>query len=219
MEQGADPNNDDAGYTALHTAVSRGDLDLVRALSAHGADPNSRITRGSRQKRNINWYSLSARITGATPFWLAAKYAEIDIMRFLASAGADPLLSPYDGTTPLMAAAGDGWQTRSNNRREQGIGVDAARLLVEAGEPATLEGTKLALELGNDAQGTDSDGNTALHAAVRLAYSSVVDLLVEQGGQLDLQNDNGQSPLDLMCLGANGELVRRVGAVCPEPAR
>lgn len=219
LEHGADPDVESTGYTALHTAVSRGDLDLVRALAAHGADLNSRITKGSRQKRNINWYSLSATLTGATPFWLAAKYGEVDIMRFLASAGADPTLSPEDGTTPLMAVAGDGWQTRSNNRRGQGIGVDAAQLLVAAGEPSTWEGTKLALDLGNDVHGTDLDGNTALHAAVRLAYPSVVDLLVENGGKLDAENNDGASPLDLMCLDADGELVRRVGAACPEPAR
>ena len=155
LERGADPEAAEAGYTALHAAVSRGDLELVKALAAHGADVNSRITKGSRQKRNINWYALSATLTGATPFWLAAKYAEVDIMRVLAENGADPLLSPENGTTPLMAVAGAGWNTRSNNRRDQGIGVDAAELLVAAGERSTWEGTRLALELGSDPNATD----------------------------------------------------------------
>jgi ankyrin repeat protein len=218
LEQGADPNNADAGYTALHTAVSRGDLELVRTLTAHGADPDSRITRGSRQKRSINWYGLSATLTGATPFWLAAKYAEVDIMRFLAASGADPLLSPDNGKTPLMAVAGDGWNTQRHNRRGQEIGVDAVRLLASAGEPSTLEGTRLALELGNDVNATDPNGNTALHAAVRLAYSSVVDLLVEHGGRLDLENNDGTSALDRMCLDADGMLIRHIGRSCPTSA-
>ena len=221
LERGANPNDAGAGYTALHTAVSRGDLDLVRALSAHGADPNARLERGSRQQRNLNWYGLSGALAGATPFWLAAKYAEVEIMEFLAGVGADPLLAPYNnGITPLMAAAGAGWTTRSSNRRDQGIGVDAARLLVLAGERATWEGTRLALELGNDVNAMDANGNTALHAAVRLAYSTVVDLLVDHGGDLDLQNHNGRSARDLMCRDAAGTLVRPLagGRSCPGSA-
>ncbi len=218
LERGADPNAADAGYTALHTAVSRGDLELVKALCAGGADPNARITQGSLQQRNLNWYALSGSLAGATPFWLAAKYAEVDIMRFLAANGADPFLSPENGKSALMVIVGDGWNTRSMNRRDQGIGVDAAQRLLAAGERPTWEATKLALELGSYVNAADPDGNTALHAAVRLAYPSVVDLLVEHGGELDLENDEGTSAQDLMCRDSAGQLVRRsrTGASCPE---
>ena len=211
LERGADPGAADAGYTALHTAVVRGDPNLVKTLCAHSADPNARLTKGSRQQRNLNYYSLSATLAGATPFWLAAKYAEVEIMRSLAACGADPLLSPDNGTTPLMAAAGAGWTTRSANRRGQGIGVDADQLLVSAGERPTWEATSLALELGNDVNATDSDGNTALHDAVRLAYPTVVELLVEHGAKLDIKNSDDQSPQDLMCRDAAGRLVRAAG--------
>ena len=211
LERGADPGAADAGYTALHTAVSRGELGLVKALCAHGADPNTRLKNGSLQQRNLNFYSLSAQLAGTTPFWLAAKYAEVEIMRALAACGADPVLSPDNGITPLMAAAGEGWATRASNRRGQGIGVDAALLLVSAGEHSTFEATRIALELGNDVNATDPDGNTALHAAVRLGYPTVVDLLVEHGAKLDAKNDNDQSPQDLMCFDPGGRLVRAAG--------
>ena len=103
-----------------------------------------------------------------------------------------------------MAAAGEGWATRASNRRGQGIGVDAALLLVQAGEQSTLEATRIALELGADVNATDPDGNTALHAAVQLAYPSVVDLLIEHGSKLDVKNNDDQSPQDLMCFDADG---------------
>src|SRR5262245_19121384 len=39
LSKGANPNADGIGYTALHAAVLRPDLDLVKDLLAHGADP------------------------------------------------------------------------------------------------------------------------------------------------------------------------------------
>lgn len=214
LERGADAGDATTGYTALHTAVLRGDGELVGALCAHGADPNARLTGGSRLQRNLNYYSLSATLAGATPFWLAAKFGEVDIMRRLAECGADPLLSPNNGVTPLMAVAGAGWTTRSSNRRGMGIGVDAARLLVSASEPRTREGVRLALELGNNVHATDPDGNTALHHAARLGYPAVVEVLIEYGGELYWNNNNGASPSDLVCRDAAGTLVRRSDGGC-----
>ena len=40
----------------------------------------------------------------ATPFFLAAKTADAELMRTLAALGADPLLPNADNSTPLMAA-------------------------------------------------------------------------------------------------------------------
>ena len=49
---------------------------------------------------------VRAALAGAstTPYWLAAKFAEPEIMRALAAAHADTRLTIKDGTTPLMAA-------------------------------------------------------------------------------------------------------------------
>jgi ankyrin repeat protein len=219
LERGANSNAAGAGYAALHAAVLRGDLELVKALCAHGADPNVRLTKGSRQQREANWFALSASLAGATPFFLAAKYGEIEIMRVLAANGADPRLSANNGITPLMAVAGAGWTTTSRNRRDQGVGVDAAPLLLAAGERPTWEGTRLALELGNDVNATDHNGNTALHAAVMLGYSTVVQLLVEHGGKLDIKNKAGKTAQDLMCRDRTGKLVRPAGGGgCPATA-
>src|SRR5262249_32399310 len=47
LDRGANPNADGAGYTALHAAVLRGNLPLLKALLAHGANPNARQTKAS----------------------------------------------------------------------------------------------------------------------------------------------------------------------------
>ncbi len=201
LERGADPNDQGAGYTPLHTAVVRGDLELVEALCARGADPNARLIEGSQQRREAYWFALSERWRGATPFWLAAKFAEVDIMRALVDRGADPLLAADDGTTPLMSIAGIGYRPGSigMNRRNQGIGPDAARLLKAANEQPTLEGTRLVLELGGDVNAANDNGNTAAHGAAVLGYASVVELLAEHGADLDVENQRGQTAQGVLC--------------------
>ena len=201
LDRGADPNDQGAGYTPLHTAVVRGDLELVEALCARGADPNARLAEGSQQRREAYWFALSERWRGATPFWLAAKFAEVDIMRALVDSGADPLLAADDGTTPLMSIAGIGYRPGSigMNRRNQGIGPDAARLLKAANEQPTLEGTRLVLELGGDVNAANDNGDTAAHGAAALGYASVVELLAEHGADLGVANRRGQTAQAVLC--------------------
>lgn len=201
VERGADLDHAGAGYAALHTAVVRGDLELVRTLCAHGADPNIRLTNGSPQRRQSYYYALSERWAGATPFWLAAKFAELDIMRTLLDHGADPQLATDDGTTPLMVMAGVGFRPGSVglNRRDQGIGPDAARLFKAATQAPTLEGVALLLELGADVNAVNDEGQTAAHGAATLGYAPVVELLAEHGATLDLENGRGQTAHQLLC--------------------
>ena len=58
LEKGADPNAAEVGYTALHAAIDRSDLGLVKALLAHGANPDIRITKGSPARRDSNDFQL-----------------------------------------------------------------------------------------------------------------------------------------------------------------
>ena len=75
-------------------------IDLVKKLAAHGANLNARMTR----KANLNNTRLNE--LGATPFLLAALTADAELMRTLATLGADPVLPNADNSTPLMVAAG-----------------------------------------------------------------------------------------------------------------
>lgn len=219
LEQGADPNAAVSGFTALHAAVLRSEVDLVKALLKHGANPNAQFTKGTPLRRSSTDYNLPATLIGATPYLLAAKFLEVDIMRALLSAGADPRLPMKDGTTPLMAAAGIG--ARVNQNRRGRTTIDGAVL---EDESLVVEAVKVALAKC-DIDAVNVAGETALHGAVPMGYDRVVQLLADHGAHLEVKNKQGQTPLALALVESNNdgfqprisrpntaELLRRLGA-------
>ena len=206
LEHGADPNAADAGYTALHVATLRGDEVVARALLAKGANPNTSIERGSPGRRNSPDYVLEHDLVGATPFWLAARFAEPDIMQALVDAGAHPDVVMLDGTTPLMAAVG------ARRRQEPGLTPNTAE-----DERLVREAVTVAIEAGTDVDATNTGGNTALHTAAARRLDTVVQILVDSGANLHKENGEGKTPV-MMATGRDGdvnstvELLRRLGA-------
>ncbi len=209
LERGAEPNAAGAGYAALHTAVLRADATLVRTLIAHGADPDVRLTGGSRVPRATNWWILPGSLAGATPFLLAAKYVDVEIMRVLAEHGADPHLALRDGTTPLMMTAGADWSNGEIDRHYRRVPPEVADAL-HADERPNLEATRFALSLGADVNARNDAGDTALHSAVFKAWPGVIDLLVEHGGDMQAMNERERTPLSMMCYEGD-KLVRCAG--------
>ena len=183
LESGANPNAADIGYTALHAAILRDDLSLVQALLAHHADPNAVITKGTPIRRANTDYNLPNTLIGATPYLLAAKFAEPDMMRALVSGGADPKKSMPNGATALLLAAGSG---STRNRR--------VISLVEA-QGQIFEAVKTAFELGADVNEADPAGNTALHFAASNGNDAAVEFLAEHGASINAKNKRGQTPL------------------------
>jgi ankyrin repeat protein len=198
LARGADPNADGAGYSALHAAVLRADRSLVRMLLAWGADPNARLTRSTPVPRWTYEFVFTLREKGATPFLLATKYLEPELARLIAAAGADPLVRTDDGTTALMAAVGHGL-SRSTTRRSRLIAPE----LVSAqwsDEALVLATVKAAVDAGaaDTLRETIRAGETALHAAARYGFTSVVDYLVGIGADLDGETEDGTTPRDLL---------------------
>ena len=197
LKAGADPNDQRSGFTPLHTVTwvrkpNRGDgpdgdpapmgsgnlssLQFVRKLVAHGADVNAQLKRGKSGRGHLNR-------TGATPFLLAAKTADVPLMRLLVELGADPLLPNADRCTPLMAAAGVGTLAPGE----------------EAGtEPEALAAVELTLKLGADVNAVDDNGETAMHGAAYKSLPKVVQLLAEKGARIEVwnrKNKYGWTPL------------------------
>ena len=206
LAEGANPNAAAAGYTALHAAVLQGDLPMVQALLGAGARPNAQVTQATRVTRNGQVLMIGDHLIGATPFALAAKFAEADIMRALAAAGADGLLPLRNGWTPLMLASGASWRYGVWDRRDRALHRDFAFQAEHADEAGTLDAVLAVLAAGADVNAVDETGNTALHHVVDKGFDGVVELLVERGAKLDATNDRGMTPLALVTRRRRGNL-------------
>jgi len=180
LERGANANDNRAGYTALHLAAVRGDLPLIEALLAHGADVNARQLKASPTNRVKSNHALDKTMIGATPFLLATRVVELDTMRLLTRHGADVTLTLNDGTTPVMAVA-----------------LPTTNQALRMPEARVAEAMKLAIALGAKVDGANRDGVTALHIAATRRLDSVVQLLADSGAPLNAKNKNGETPLAL----------------------
>src|SRR5262249_23102455 len=155
-------------------------LDLAKKVLEHGANVNARITVDSLPDGYRN--RLDQR--GATPFFLAAKAADPELMRLLLAHGADPNIGTKGGTTSLMVASGVGVFNPGEDFRSG-----------PTGEPFALEAVKICLEHGADVNAVDEEGETALHGSAYVGRNSVAQLLIDKGATLDVVNKAGWTPL------------------------
>ena len=199
IDRGADVNVAPRGWTALHQVSwvrkagvagsnnpapkgsgSMTSLEFVRKLVEEGADVNALVTR--RPPAGITRLNF----IGGTPFLLAARTGDADLMRLLAELGADPLRPNEDNTTPIMVASGVGTSAP---------GEDPGT------EPEVFEAVQVALELGGNVNDIDDNGETVMHGAAYKHLPSVVELLVESGADINVWNQpngKGWTPLDIV---------------------
>jgi ankyrin repeat protein len=192
LERGADPNAAAAGYTPLHAAVLRGDLGLVKSLLGRGARPDAPLMKGTPTRRNEKTYAADWAFdrawSGATPLWLAARFAELDMMRVLVTNGADIRRAANDGTSPLMVAAK---AETVPSRRGQAQ---------KERESRAMAAIALALTFGANINDTTSDGDTVLHIAAAKRSNAIVEFLVQNGAMLNVRNNKDQTPLAVALL-------------------
>ena len=184
LEQGADPTlaNID-GLTPLYAVVDMrwrhntwypqpsieqertGYLDFMRELLDHGADVNAPIVR-KLWFRKFRYGDDWVEPMDATPFWRAAQSNDIDAMRLLVAHGANPNRPDRHGVTPLMVAAGFGFEYQGTNVKPDSR-LASVKYLVE--------------ELHADVNASERQEYTALHGAAYVGDNDLVEYLVSKG--------------------------------------
>lgn len=193
IDAGADVDAIGTGRTALHAAVQQKRPDIVELLLAGGADPDARLlSRLPRVPGDLSSTSGPLSMIGATPFWLAAKFADLDLMRLLAEHGADTRLTNEGGTTPLMVAAGIGWVDGSDRYGRVKFNDDPVRR-----ERHDLEAVRLAVALGGDVHTVNDHGQTAMHGAAYMGGDTIVQFLAGEGARVDVADNDGRTPLSI----------------------
>jgi len=219
LDNGANPNLVDAnGYAPLHRAVRDSDygidvdkkdavLIIVKSLLKHGADPNLRLKqdkeKAAEEIRNgsVQNYKKRTAVTlteiilqGATPLVLAAEVNNLDVIKALVEAKADPNIATESGTTALIMASGAGTDVqRAREPEERATAVKTAKYLVEHGADVNVAGQY---------------GWTAIHAASYQGLNDVIEYLVSKGGNIDAKDNFGQTPLSISL----SVLTKEIGA-------
>ena len=199
LDQGADPNLLDAGFTPLHWASGTWEggisnqvygctdpmggianrqqkIALVKSLLSHGANPNARMTRRPPGFQGLGGGYEDA--PGATPFLLASAADDLEIMRLLHAAGADPRLVTDSKATAVMAAAG----------LNRSIGESPTT------EAQALDAVKFLFELGADARGATTTGENALFGAAYRGWNTLLQLLIDKGADVNAVSKAGITP-------------------------
>src|SRR5262245_22369688 len=168
---------DRRGNTPLHTAAQIGDVELIKKLLARGADPNARNAKALARGGGGGGGPFRAPAGEISPLHVAARSNQLEIMKLLVAAGADPKLKGEDGTTLLMQAAGS----------------------------TNVAVVEFAYTLDPDVKGVTESSATVIHAAVtgvgpaadQKEICKVIRFLAEKGAPLDERNDAGRTPIDI----------------------
>jgi ankyrin repeat protein len=157
-------------------------LDVVRKLLEHKANPNV-VSKAIMFQRQHTFGDTSLG-KGATPFLRAAKSGDIEVLRLLVAAGADPRVRMPNGANALHFAAGLGWRD----------GSAAAPSYDQGTEPEAVASIDLLLDLGLSLSDTTDAGDTPLHVSVTRSSTLIIQHLLDKGADKGAVNKKGLTP-------------------------
>jgi len=178
--------------------------ELVKMMLEHGANPNLQIKlvpplRSLRDDRGPD----AVLQPGTTALARAAKGGDVEVVRLLLAHGANPTLPTVQGVTPMMMAAGTGYNGRDSRGRYQT-------------EDEAIEITKMLLAAGADINQVANDGGTALHGAAGRGRNALVNLMVSNEADPRIKDGRGRTPADVANGVGSGAFGRGPGEKYPE---
>lgn len=210
LDHGADPNNMAAGIAPLHWAATTWEgyaanpvygfedpmsgiwdraakFKLVKALLAHGANVNLKM------QRKPSFATGYTDVQGATAILLAASTQDVEMMKLLLEAGADPGVKTATNATAIMAATG----------LNHGIGESLVT------EKEALAAVKLLLDLKLDPKGETTFGENALFGPAYRGWNTLLAQMIDLGVNVNAVSKAGVTPY----LAANGQGDRLGGVL------
>jgi ankyrin repeat protein len=173
-------------------------LEIIEMILERGGNPNLQLKlfppyRALGADRGADGLLR----TGVTPLFRAARGADIPAMKLLLEHGALVDLPQENDVTPLIVAAGyraSAIDTRGRFRNEE----------------ESFAATSLLLEYGADVNAREDFGQTAIFGAATNGWNSVVQLLVDHGADLSIEDSNGNTVFDA-AMGQAGRFGRGAG--------
>lgn len=142
-------------------------LDLMSLIIENGAEVDAKL--GSKPWFRTFGNSMGPDPVGSTAFWRATQANDIEAMRLLLDAGADPQVQTEKGCSALCVAAGLRHSTQGANMVPEAR-MEVVRFLVE--------------ELNLAVNTKDEDGHTPLHGAAFVGRNDIIEYLVAHGADI-----------------------------------
>jgi ankyrin repeat protein len=235
LQRGANPHPWDWwGRTALYVAVTmRGGPDsrpgprtpeslaFINALLEAGVNPNPQLafkepSRGGRDNR----FRDDLLTTGATPLLRAAQTFDNEVVKALVAHGALVDLPNASGVTPFMTAAGVGTRNGSGvlgpgpPPNVIALSLETMEILRQAGADVNArisDVTSLTARIARTNTMTERQGQTALFLAAETGRTEVVRYLLDHGARVDIKDDMGRTPIDMIKGSEGGKDAARSG--------
>ena len=213
-QQGHDINSSDSsGHTVLHCALLAEQWDTALYLLRHKTPANSSAHSAAtplhtaiEKCRDVNLIAMlidnqadvnAPNTSGKSPLHLSMQHNSLEVSMHLVEMGADINRTDNENNSPILVGLIRATNPATNNNE---IHVETVNFLLEAKSEVNVR-------IRNNL------GKTALHYAAELGQGALVRQLISLGGEVNVQDHSGSSPLMYACHSKQCvEILLRAGA-------